>query len=421
MNDLVGGASDGDYRTRPAKVADGVAFQSAGLWAAVALVFSVLPARAEPPQAVPVDGKPFRAELASVADWQLTFKPGGPLQTLPAASLVRWGQFVDPLRGPVVVLADGGRLVGPVLRADRSTVVAEPDLLTPAAGGELKLPATLVAGVVFQLPTDSRQRDLLFDRLAAPGAVRDRLLMASGDEVTGTLQGIADGAIQMATDVGLVKVEFHRAQAVILDPARRKPPAGEGLRAWAGLRDGTLLVAQGLALSDNAFSLVMAGGLKLAAQPRDLVYLQPTGGRAVYLSDLAPAAYRFVPFLDLAWPYRTDRAVTGERLRAGGRTYLKGIGVHSASQLSYTLDGAYRRFDAELAIDDSTGGRGSVRFRVFVDGSEKYASGPVRGGDPPVPVSVDLTGAKTLELIVVYGERGDELDRAVWLDARLVK
>jgi NPCBM/NEW2 domain len=36
-----------------------------------------------------------------------------------------------------------------------------------------------------------------------------------------------------------------------------------------------------------------------------------------------------------------------------------------------------------------------------------------------VPISVDLAGAKRLELIVEYADHADVLDCADWLDARL--
>jgi len=78
------------------------------------------------------------------------------------------------------------------------------------------------------------------------------------------------------------------------------------------------------------------------------------------------------------------------------------------------------RFEAEIAIDDVTAGRGSVRFRVFVDGEERLTSEPVRGGERPVPIRVDLDGAERLDLIVDYAERAAVLDRADWLDARLI-
>ena len=98
--------------------------------------------------------------------------------------------------------------------------------------------------------------------------------------------------------------------------------------------------------------------------------------------------------------------MTGGQLRCGGRLYLKGLGVHSAARLSYKLDRPWSRFQAEVGIDDSTAGRGSVGFRIFVDGKLKYASPAVRGGMPPQAVSVDLAGAKQLDLVVDYGEGG---------------
>jgi len=62
-----------------------------------------------------------------------------------------------------------------------------------------------------------------------------------------------------------------------------------------------------------------------------------------------------------------------------------------------------------------------VRFRVFVDGREKAASATIRGGDKPVPLRVDLAGAKRLDLVVDFADRGDQLDHADWLNARLIR
>ncbi len=115
----------------------------------------------------------------------------------------------------------------------------------------------------------------------------------------------------------------------------------------------------------------------------------------------------------------------GEPLTVAGQRYLKGIGMHSASRITYRLDGKFRRFDALAAIDDSADKKGSVTFGVYVsrDGQWKsaYTSDIVRGGDPPKPVSVDVDGAQALTLTVDFADRGDELDHADWLDARLVK
>jgi hypothetical protein len=132
-----------------------------------------------------------------------------------------------------------------------------------------------------------------------------------------------------------------------------------------------------------------------------------------------------VPYLSIAWPYARDRNVLGAPLSVGGKRYLKGVGMHSAARLTYQLDGKYRRFDSMVALDNSAGKKGSVTFGVYVlragEWKEAYTSGIVRGGEAPRRVSVDVSEAEGLTLTVDFADRGDELDHANWLDARLVK
>jgi hypothetical protein len=176
---------------------------------------------------------------------------------------------------------------------------------------------------------------------------------------------------------------------------------------------------------EKELKLKVGEGMTLAGgNVRDVVFLQSLSEPVVYLSDLEAAEYRHVPYLDLEWPLARDRNVLGGPLVVGGKRYLKGLGMHSAGRVSYRLDGKYQRFESAVAIDDAADGRGSVTFGVYVlrDGklSEAYKSGIVRGGDAPQRVSVDVTGAQGITLVVDYAERGDEMDRADWLDARLV-
>ena len=70
--------------------------------------------------------------------------------------------------------------------------------------------------------------------------------------------------------------------------------------------------------------------------------------------------------------------------------------------------------------------RGGAIFRVFTAGDDgkfkaAYESPVIRGGDAPVPITVDLKNAKRIALIVDFAERGDECDDADWLNARLIK
>ncbi|MCD4727418.1 MAG: NPCBM/NEW2 domain-containing protein [Pirellulales bacterium] len=420
------------------------------------------------PRAVPVDGEPFRAELIGAeADWRLTFRADGQRRTMPAADLVRWGHCPEQGRAGGLLLADGGWIAAHVATADRQKLTADSDLF-----GTFSLPLESLAGVVFHSspPPPQAGGGRGVGAPASPLPLGEGrgvgALLKNGDELTGPLIGIADNVVRLQTGVGTVEIPTNRITAIIL-PTKPRPlvaPVGKHLRTWVGLSDGSRLLAARLAIEGGS-AAIDAAGRTWKTSAENIVFLQPLGGRAVYLSDLKPVEYRQAPYLDLPWPYHADRNATGGRLRSGGQLYLKGIGVHSASRLVFSplplgegpgvraakqsdspllpgekpgtgkknspllpgegpgvrAAGAPKRFQALVGIDDSTDGRGSVRFRVLVDGRERYVSPILRGGDPPVPVLVELTGAKRLELVVDYADRADVLDHADWLDARLVR
>jgi len=382
----------------------------------VVLAGAASPGWAEPPLAVPVDGGPFRAELDAVdADWRLTFRSDKKRRLLPAADLVRWGNCAEATRGQILVLADGGLLAAEVFDADKETLTADSDLFSA-----VKLPLEMLAGVVFHPPAAALPRDLLLDRAYRATGQSDLIVLQNGDALAGQVEAIEDDVVKLRAEIGPLEIETDRIAALVFNPDLKQAPGQQGLRAWAGFEDGSLLRATRLVLDGSSLRITTAGGRTWQTRPQSLVYLQPLGGQVTYLGGLKPAGYRHVPFLDLAWPYHPGRNAVGGRLRSGGRLYPMGIGMHSAARLTYQLDRPYRRFQAKLGIDDSAGGGGSVRFRVYVDGRQKYTGGTVRGGDSPLPVSVDLEGARRIDLIVDFADRADQQDHADWLDARLV-
>lgn len=223
-----------------------------------------------------------------------------------------------------------------------------------------------------------------------------------------------------------LEIKLDTLAAIAFDPSLLAAPRSSGLHAIVGLNDGSHVVASEMSADARNAKLKVAGGGELQTATAWITFVQMLGGRARYLSELEPASYRHLPLLTLTWPFHADLNVDEAPLRAGGRPYFKGLGMHSPARITYDLDGQYRRFEAEVAIDDSSGPRGSVAFRVFVDDGgggwqERFTSPIVRGGEPPRRVSVDVSGAKRISLLVDFADRGDELDHADWLDARLVK
>lgn len=373
--------------------------------------------RAADPEVVPVEGTPFAGELLEVtADWQLGFQTADGTRTMPVAELVRWGSLPEVSRGPLVVLGDGGVLVVEGVQADKKTVTAESLLF-----GRIEIPLESVAGLAFQVPADRDGCDRLLELFGSASGRSDQVVLSNGDRISGRYQGYGDGAVHLLTDTGPLDIERHRIRAVVFNPALVRRSGGPGLHALLGFSDGSRLDVRKLEGKGVALRVTPVEGLTWSVAREELAFLQPLGGPLSYLSDLTASDYRHVPYLELGWPYRQDHSVTGGWLRAGGHLFAKGLGLHSAARLTYPVPEGYRRFDAQLAIDDSAGTRGSIRFRVFVDGALKYTSPTVRGGMPPIPVSVELHGAKRLDLVVDFADRADVLDRVDLLDARLVR
>lgn len=373
------------------------------------------------PRLFPLEGSPVDALLKSAGDGKFIFQSAsGETISLSAESLVRWGSPREFERGPVVVLADGSLLVAPVRGITPPLVRLEPDLITPQKAEHDTFPVGEVVGVLLGLPAELGERDRWLDRLQKQTTEEDRLFLINGDELVGRIEGGDEKAVRFAGPLGPMRLELARIRAVQFRRIPRPIGGPDGLQFWVGLRDGTFLLAEKITVQDTSAQLTRPGGLVFETEAEHLVFIQPVGARVVYLSDLQPKQYRFEPFFELRWPYGRDRCVAGSWLRSRGQRYLKGLGVHSAAVLKYDLAGRYNWCEAELALDDSTGARGCVVFRILVDGRLLYKSEPISGGDPPVSIRLDMTQAQELELVVDYGPWGDEMDRANWLDARLI-
>ncbi|MCJ1676154.1 NPCBM/NEW2 domain-containing protein [Streptomyces sp. APSN-46.1] len=102
-----------------------------------------------------------------------------------------------------------------------------------------------------------------------------------------------------------------------------------------------------------------------------------------------------------------------------GVPYAKGLGAHAKSTAHFYLGGACRSFSAVVGIDDEDGPRGSVIFEVWADGKKVAETGVVRGTDPGLPLTADVTGATELELRATDANDGNHYDHSEWADARL--
>ena len=100
------------------------------------------------------------------------------------------------------------------------------------------------------------------------------------------------------------------------------------------------------------------------------------------------------------------RSVDGHALTVSGKVYERGFGTHPESAVTFKSNGEVQAFDALVGIDDDAAGAGSgksygkptANFFVWADGRIVWTSGPVKLGQQPVRVHVDLLGAREIVL-----------------------
>ena len=279
----------------------------------------------------------------------------------------------------------------------------------------------------------------------------DAAYRLSGARVEGTVARFHGTGVEIDRgDLGRSEISYSELAAVFVD--NEPQPRPDGLHVVARLADGSAVVlTKDFQVAGGWLRGRTPGGLAVKVEIARVHALGFQGGSFVHVSDLAPKSVERQPFfalpegpvadamLDFVCPVRIDESPDGRPITLHGRPYFKGIGVRPRTELTYALEGGgFQSFRALCGIDDEVlgpgygrgAGTGSVVFIVQVDGRTVFASEPVEGGKPPVPVSVPVAGAKTLTLIVSLVPKtkmpkgmtdGPELDNAVWARPLLIR
>ena len=373
--------------------------------------------------------------LGATKNGELQFDIKGEDHSIQIKRLVRWSTQSPNAKQSEVILTDGSRLVladswtgQPAWQMNDSNIS-----VTTETFGEVDLQRDQVRALLLQAPQGGMQRRQFLDRLLEATEEHDTVRLTNRDQWQGHVVRLSkthEGPrrVHLLPDSADVPLQLPESRiAAILFGYPGEPRKQKG--AIVGLRDGSLLKAETFIADDKQLHLRLACGVSLSGTSRqDIVYVRSLMVSCTYLSDLVATAYQHNPSLEIPWPYRRDRNILNGPLQAAGRSYAKGLGMPTAARLTYRLDSAeiaghYKRFIASVAVDDQAAKRGSVVFRVYLqhagDWQEAFVSPVVRGGDPPLAVSVELRDAKQLAIVTEFADRGDECDYANWLEARL--
>ena len=161
------------------------------------------------------------------------------------------------------------------------------------------------------------------------------------------------------------------------------------------------------------------GGSSAPSQSATTTTLATPNG-VTYLSDLT-----WVSASNQFGPVRLDRSNGGQfnpdgrTITLDGTSYIKGLGAHANSTITYTLAGQYARFLADVGVDGEETAHGAADFQVFADGRMLYDSGVLTFQSSAQHIALDVSGVNALSLVVNSGGDSIDYDHADWADARL--
>jgi hypothetical protein len=357
--------------------------------------------------------------------------------------------------GAVIVRIEGlppHTMPGAVVADDERAVVTLTggDTLTGRVrGGRAELVDVEIAGGVrIGLAVDEISSLVFPSRIPAVGAVvpsapkeGDRLYRRAGsglDVLDGGVEEFTKEGVRIhGQSVGSKLVPWTEIAALYVEGVGASPPktpapkapnaapnaAGTKPQVSLDLWDGGRLRGELERLSAEGCRLATRNHEKVLVPIAALAEVVVEDGSIGFLSSLPPAeAPPSTPFgddLGMRFETRFDRSVAGGMLTAGGKAYPRGLGMHAPGRIRYQLDGTWKRLRGAVAVDDDTlrlAARGSVVFRIQVDGKVRFESLELHGGDPPAAFDqIDLAGARELVLEADPSDASSVADRADWL------
>jgi len=306
-------------------------------------------------------------------------------------------------------------------------------------GTEDELRVELLGGVRVEFSIDELAAVRFPSRIANAGGATphaadggDRLYrVASGglDPIDGIVQRFEPTGVAFESRGTTRSYPWSEVGALFIEALASEPARDERVPVVVDLFGSSRLRGALVELDEAGCRLATSGNPSLFLPAELIAEIGVADGSYRFLSDLAPSDLGpqspYGDDLGMVYPHRMDSSQSGAGLHAGGRVWTRGIGVHAPSRLTWTLDGGWAELRGLAGIDDevmTTDHRGSVVFRVHVDGEMKFESGIRRGGGELLELpAIDLSGAKELVLEVDVATDFHVGDRADWLRPILIR
>lgn len=285
----------------------------------------------------------------------------------------------------------------------------------------VRIPLLYVRGIVAEAAKSKRGPQHSAADAFRPDQKGDLILLMNGDRVSGRWKSLDAKSITMNKPA--TKIDRSAIRAIAFDPRFLDKPIRPEDWILVQLRDGSRFTASEVELKDGPSLRIKATfGGSIAVPLSEVASLQFLGRRAMPLSELKQTTYKYTPYIAGDADLQMNRNALGGPLKLRGREYAIGLGLRTRGVVTYELKDDQQLFRATIGVDDAAEGKGSVVFRVELDGKAVYTSPILTGESKPLAIpAIKLKGAKRLTLVADFGSHGDMLDYANWVDAVLVR
>jgi hypothetical protein len=232
----------------------------------------------------------------------------------------------------------------------------------------------------------------------------------------GAARGLDASGVQFAWNQRELTLPWERTAGLVVS----RPPAGE-VGCLVRMLDGDVFAGRVVGGDTATLTLASRTMQRLTLDWAEVERIDCRSPRLDFLSDLEPVRYDFTPMFSKRWPLALDRSLTGQPIHLGGRSFSKGVCLHSQAEVAYNLRGEYGQLAALVGISDEMEARGDVDVLVRGDGRVLWEARGVRGGAPPRELLADVSGVHELTIEVRFGADLDLSDHLCLAFARLIR
>ena len=355
-------------------------------------------------------GKALEGELVEISDKGAVIAKDGKRTSVPFAEILQ----IDVQKATEV--AAGGAVIdvelidGSLLHCKKVTFKGKDAQLTfLGSDGVHNLPLQSISNIL-NGAQDPAVRQEWQEKILSRRSNQDRVVIARDNALNalqGTLGDANDaGQIEFTLEVG----GERRTRGFDLDKVRglvfMRTPAADAPSPLCKVMDGSQnsFIAAKVQMIGQNLKVTTVTGAVLEMPMAAVVRLDFTNDKIAYLSDMTPAALVYRSPTGRNDPPRMDMNLDGKGpLQVKGEVFSKGLAIHAYTELTYNLDGKYKKFEAVIGMDDVVGGDGQPRVRIEGDGRELFGQ-TIGRKDERHALDLNVGGVKQLRVIVSSGK-----------------